>query len=84
MGPYHVIRYHPVTNKQIRYEISNGAAGWEEAEKQIRQGGASTVSIKSNKPPKRKPGETAREIYEKEIESKIRKKIKKGTEGRRK
>ncbi|KAL1971782.1 hypothetical protein VTN31DRAFT_1870 [Thermomyces dupontii] len=67
-----------------QYEISNGAAGWEEAEKQIRQGGASTVSIKSNKPLKRKPGETAREIYEKEIESKIRKKIKKGTEGRRK
>ncbi|KAL1980754.1 hypothetical protein VTN96DRAFT_3561 [Rasamsonia emersonii] len=66
-----------------QYEIENGDAAWEEAEKQIRQGGASTVSVKSSKPAKRKAGETAREIYEKEIESKIQKKIKKGTEGKR-
>lgn len=42
------------------------------------------MSVKSSKAPKRKAGETAREIYEKEIESKKQKKIKKGTEGRRK
>jgi len=42
------------------------------------------VSVKSSKPPKRKAGETAREIYEKEIESKKQKKIKKATEGRKK
>lgn len=67
-----------------RYEIDNGSAAWEEAEKQIRSGGASTVSIKTSKPSKRKKGETAREIYEQEIESKRQKIIKKGTEGRKK
>ncbi|KAH1644560.1 killer toxin resistant protein [Aspergillus fumigatus] len=67
-----------------KYEIDNGSAAWEEAEKQIRSGGASTVSIKTSKPSKRKKGETAREIYEQEIESKRQKIIKKGTEGRKK
>jgi N-acetyltransferase 10 len=42
------------------------------------------VSVKSSKNSKRKAGESAREIYEQEIDSKIQKKIKKGTEGRKK
>ena len=42
------------------------------------------MSVKTSKTSKRKAGETAREIYEQEIDSKIQKKIKKGTEGRRK
>ncbi|KAL4821459.1 GNAT acetyltransferase 2-domain-containing protein [Aspergillus spinulosporus] len=67
-----------------KYEISNGDAGWEEAEKQIRSGGAATVSVKSSKQNKRKKGETAREIYEQEIESKRQKIIQKGTEGKKK
>ncbi|KAJ5086081.1 RNA cytidine acetyltransferase [Penicillium argentinense] len=66
-----------------KYEIDNGAATWEDAEKQIRGGGASTVSVKT-KPSKRKKGETARDIYDKEIDSKRQKIIKKGTEGRKK
>ncbi|KAJ9245938.1 hypothetical protein DTO027B5_7221 [Paecilomyces variotii] len=66
-----------------QYEIDNGAAAWENAEKQIRAGGASTVSIKSSKTQKRKAGETAREIYDQEIESKKQKKIRKGTEGKK-
>ncbi|GAB1214854.1 killer toxin resistant protein [Aspergillus terreus] len=66
-----------------QYEIDNGSATWEEAEKQIRSGGASTVSVKSAKAAKRKKGETAREIYDKEVESKRQKIIKKGTEGRK-
>lgn len=41
------------------------------------------MSIKSSKTPKRKAGETAREIYDQEIESKKQKKIKKGTEGKK-
>ncbi|KAH8700618.1 putative nucleolar ATPase Kre33 [Talaromyces proteolyticus] len=67
-----------------QYEINNGPAAWEDAEKQIRQGGASTVSIKSSKTSKRKAGETAREIYDQEVESKVQKKIKKGTESKKK
>ncbi|PGH06869.1 N-acetyltransferase 10 [Blastomyces parvus] len=72
-----------------QYEIANGTAGWEDAEKQVRtsaskNGSVPTVSIKSSKPLKRKAGESAREIYNEEIESKREKKIKKGTEGRRK
>ncbi|KAK2765367.1 killer toxin resistant protein [Arachnomyces sp. PD_36] len=76
-----------------QYEITNGSAGWEDAEKAIRKDKKgnvisvpSTVSVKSTKAAsKRKAGtgETAREIYEKEIESKERKRIKKGTSGRR-
>ncbi|KAL2802267.1 GNAT acetyltransferase 2-domain-containing protein [Aspergillus granulosus] len=67
-----------------KYEITNGSAGWEEAEKQIRAGGAATVSVKSSKQSKRKKGETARELYDQEVESKRQKIIKKGTEGRKK
>ncbi|GFF29902.1 UPF0202 protein KRE33 [Aspergillus udagawae] len=67
-----------------KYEIDNGSAAWEEAEKQIRSGGAATVSVKSAKASKRKKGETAREIYDQEIESKRQKIIKKGTEGKKK
>ncbi|PGH16030.1 hypothetical protein AJ79_02010 [Helicocarpus griseus UAMH5409] len=72
-----------------QYEIANGAAAWEDAEKQVRSsvaknGSVTTVSVKSSKPVKRKVGESAREIYDQEIESKREKKIKKGTEGRSK
>ncbi|KAK5675723.1 N-acetyltransferase 10 [Elasticomyces elasticus] len=67
-----------------RYEINNGDESWEDAEKQVRAGGASTVSVKSSKPSsKRKKGESAREIYNEEIDSKKQKMIKKGTEGRK-
>ncbi|KAJ5179172.1 RNA cytidine acetyltransferase [Penicillium capsulatum] len=66
-----------------KYEIDNGNTSWEDAEKQVRSGGAATVSVKS-KPSKRKKGETAREIYDKEVDSKRQKMIKKGTEGRKK
>ncbi|PYH82943.1 nucleolar ATPase Kre33 [Aspergillus uvarum CBS 121591] len=67
-----------------KYEINNGSTAWDEAEKQIRSGGASTVSVKSAKQTKRKKGESAREIYDQEIDSKRQKIIKKGTEGRKK
>ena len=68
----------------FRYEIDNGAATWDDAEKQIRGGGASTVSVKTKPSKRKKNGETAREIYDKEIDSKRQKIIKKGTEGRKK
>ncbi|KAL4931727.1 ribosome biosynthesis protein KRE33 [Aspergillus undulatus] len=67
-----------------KYEINNGTADWDEAEKQIRSGGAATVSVKSSKQSKRKKGETARDIYDQEIDSKRQKIIKKGTEGKKK
>ncbi|PYH36720.1 ribosome biosynthesis protein KRE33 [Aspergillus neoniger CBS 115656] len=67
-----------------KYEINHGSAAWEEAEKQIRAGGASTVSVKTSKQTKRKKGESAREIYDQEIDSKRQKIIKKGTEGKKK
>lgn len=41
------------------------------------------MSVKSSKAGKRKKGESAREIYDNEIESKKQKIIKKGTEGRK-
>ncbi|KAJ5678447.1 RNA cytidine acetyltransferase [Penicillium maclennaniae] len=66
-----------------KYAIDNGSASWEEAEKQIRGGKSNTVSVKT-KAPKRKKGETAREIFDKEVDSKRQKMIKKGTEGRKK
>ncbi|KAJ6101919.1 RNA cytidine acetyltransferase [Penicillium sp. IBT 16267x] len=66
-----------------KYAIDSGSAAWEDAEKQIRNGGAATVSVKS-KPSKRKKGETAREIFDKEVDAKRQKMIKKGTEGRKK
>ncbi|KAJ5893311.1 RNA cytidine acetyltransferase [Penicillium taxi] len=67
-----------------KYEIDNGSASWEGAEKQIRGGGASTVSVKTKSSSKRKKGESAREIYDKEVDSKRQKIIKNGTEGRKK
>ena len=70
--------------KQVDDAMENHS--WEEAEKQIRGGGTSMVSVKSGKRKKDRGGgddETARKIYDKEIESKKRKIIKKGTEGRR-
>ncbi|KAL4784170.1 GNAT acetyltransferase 2-domain-containing protein [Aspergillus varians] len=67
-----------------KYEINNGTAGWEEAEKQIRAGGTATVSVKSSKQSKRKKGETARELYDQEVDSKRQKIIQKGTEGKKK
>lgn len=42
------------------------------------------MSIKSSKQSKRKKGESAREIYDQEVESKRQKIIKKGTEGKKK
>ncbi|KAL4797517.1 GNAT acetyltransferase 2-domain-containing protein [Aspergillus venezuelensis] len=69
-----------------RYEINNGTADWDDAEKQIRSGGAATVSVKSSKQQgKRKKGDTtARELYDQEIDSKRQKIIQKGTEGKKK
>ncbi|KAK2747523.1 hypothetical protein FQN57_002015 [Myotisia sp. PD_48] len=73
-----------------QYEVAQGNTNWELAEKQVRDAAGKnsnsipTVSVKSTKPVKRKAGETAREIYDQEIGNKERKKIKKGTEGRRK
>ncbi|PGH23220.1 hypothetical protein AJ80_02636 [Polytolypa hystricis UAMH7299] len=72
-----------------QYEVANGDAAWADAEKQVRAAAGkgkniSTVSVKSSKPAKRKAGESARDIYEQEIGSKEKKKIKHGTEGRRK
>ncbi len=67
-----------------RYEIQNGGAGWEDAERQIRAaqangGKSTTVSVKSSKPvSKRKAGETVATVYEEEIGSKESKKMKKG------
>lgn len=74
------------------YEIDTNGASWADAEKQVKASlekkndattdKAPTVSVKSSKQPKRKVGETAREIYDKEIGSKEQKKIKRGTEGK--
>lgn len=66
-----------------RYEIEEGAPGWAEAEKQVLSATKSgnknpVVSVKSTK--KRKPTESAAEIYEAEVGegSKKSKKSKKG------
>ncbi|KAF3920901.1 hypothetical protein ABW21_db0208015 [Orbilia brochopaga] len=51
-----------------KFEIPSAAADWDEAEKQVTHGGkSSVVSVKSSKQVKRKAGETAAEIYEKEM-----------------
>ncbi|KAK6336457.1 killer toxin resistant protein [Orbilia brochopaga] len=51
-----------------RFEIPSAAADWDEAERQVADGGkSSVVSVKSSKQVKRKAGETAAEIYEKEM-----------------
>lgn len=55
-----------------RYEIEEGAPGWASAEKQVLAATKSgnknpVVSVKSSKEKKRKAGESAAEIYEKEM-----------------
>ena len=68
-----------------KYEIETGAAGWDEAEKQIKRAQAKsggdkelTVSVKSSKPDKKRKGESAEEIYREEIGDKEAKRLKKG------
>ena len=62
-----------------QYEIDAGAPGWEDAERLVKEGKSiSTVSVKSAKERKRKVGESAREILEKEIGEGRNKKMKKG------
>ncbi|KAK6541109.1 killer toxin resistant protein [Orbilia ellipsospora] len=56
-----------------RFEIPSAAADWEDAEKQVAGGTGSgkstTISVKSSKKIKRKAGESAAEIYEREMAS---------------
>ncbi|EPS40963.1 hypothetical protein H072_5125 [Dactylellina haptotyla CBS 200.50] len=57
-----------------KFEIpSAGGGDWEDAEKQVSSGAgngkSTTISVKSSKSAKRKAGETAAEIYEKEMSS---------------
>ena len=70
-----------------RYEIENGDAGWDDAEKQVKRavrangGGESvTVSVKGSKPASsgKRKGETVEEVYAEEIGNKEAKKLKKG------
>ena len=68
-----------------KYEIETGAAGWDEAEKQIKRAQAKggdkglTVSVKSaSKSDKKRKGESAEEIYKEEIGDKEAKRLKKG------
>jgi N-acetyltransferase 10 len=66
----------------IRYEIEEAAPGWADAERQVlnatKDGQKNpVVSVKTNK--KRKPGETAAQIYEKELGEKMYKKAKKAS-----
>ena len=67
-----------------KYEIETGAAGWDEAEKQIKRAQAKdgdkglTVSVKSSKSDKKRKGESAEEIYREEIGDKEAKRLKKG------
>lgn len=53
----------------FRYEIANGDAAWEDAERLVDSKKTTSVAVKSSKPSKRKAGETAGDIYEKEIAS---------------
>lgn len=62
-----------------RYEIEEAASGWTEAEKQVSNATKSgqkhpIVSVKTSK--KRKPAETAAQIYEAEMGEKVHKKAK--------
>ncbi|KAI9811366.1 MAG: killer toxin resistant protein [Pycnora praestabilis] len=66
-----------------QYEIRNGDAGWEDAERQVRAasangGKSTTVSVKNSKPAsaKRKARETAAEIYDQEVGARDTKKSK--------
>ena len=67
-----------------KYEIETGAAGWDEAEKQIKRAHAKggdkglTVSVKSSKSDKKRKGESVEEIYREEIGDKEAKRLKKG------
>ena len=67
-----------------KYEIETGAAGWDEAEKQIKRTHAKggdkglTVSVKSSKSDKKRKGESVEEIYREEIGDKEAKRLKKG------
>ncbi|CZS99033.1 related to A.ambisexualis antheridiol steroid receptor [Rhynchosporium agropyri] len=67
-----------------QYEIEEGAPGWAAAEEQVRKGGkkGAVVSVKSAKG-KRKPDETAAEIYAKEMGEKAHKKSKRGSKKER-
>lgn len=63
------------------YEIADGGADWEDAERQIRAAHADgskslTVSVKTSKPAKRKAGEAVEEAYREEIIAKEGKKPK--------
>jgi N-acetyltransferase 10 len=72
-----------------RYEIASGAPDWEDAERQVRiaagkNGDMPTVSVKTAKASsKRKVGETAAEIYEREIGSRELKSKKSKAGGKR-
>lgn len=72
---------HGLPADKYRYEITNGAPEWADAEKQIskasKDGRGTVVSVKTNKP-KRKATETAAEIYAKEVEN-AHKRPKKGS-----
>ncbi|KAF3092983.1 N-acetyltransferase 10 [Orbilia oligospora] len=56
-----------------KYEIPSASGEWEDAEKQVTGGNSTgrstTISVKSSKQIKRKAGESAAEIYEKEMSS---------------
>jgi N-acetyltransferase 10 len=77
----------PVIDQIVRYEIEEGAPGWADAEKQVQKAAKSghknpVVSVKSSKS-KRKPSESAAEIYAQEMGGeKAHKKSKKGSKGR--
>lgn len=74
--------YNVLLTDSKRYEIADGAPGWADAERQVQNATKSgqknvVVSVKSLK--KRKPSETAAEIYEQELGEKVHKKAKKGS-----
>jgi N-acetyltransferase 10 len=69
-----------------RYEIEEGAPGWKDAESQVKKaakGGHKNpvVSVKSSKA-KRKPSESAADVFAQEMGDKSHKKSKKGSKGR--
>lgn len=69
-------------NSTTRFEIEEGAPAWADAEKQVlsatKEGQKNpVVSVKTTK--KRKPGETAAQIYEEEMGEKVHKKAKKAS-----
>jgi N-acetyltransferase 10 len=71
----------PIANL-MRYEIVDGAPGWADAERQVLTATKSgqknpAVSVKSLK--KRKPAESAAEIYAAEMGEKAHKKSKRGS-----